>query len=450
MRMADLRTFQFEFQQEQLVSLDKAPAALVVAASALTLVLGTLSLGSNSPDVAGAPALLLVALSLAFLLVANYRATRRWDREGIVLLSLSLVAALFLLAMPEWFYGYELNAIIHRSFFTVVLLLGLGTASLSYSTYHLLGATPTARDVSRYPIILLPVALAVVAYTMILWKVFEDGISGFELDALTTAYSPSATDIDEPGMRNHILGTLLLVGMTLAIATPIGIGAGVYRSEYPGWTARLIGFSSTMLRAMSVMIIGVVAFSLVQGVDGRAAGDPLSDLIRGYFHDEQGFIRFGRGSFLLAATFIAMLVIPVIARATEEGLQSVPKEVREGSMALGATPGHNLVNILFPWAFPVVLTGILVAAAESAGSTAVLLFIAGTGEHGVGPLNEVTSLDAMIFHTRYGSTDGFQEVMRQYQFTAALLLLLLTLGLTCTALYVKARARRRYQGFYAS
>jgi ABC-type phosphate transport system permease subunit len=87
---------------------------------------------------------------------------------------------------------------------------------------------------------------------------------------------------------------------------------------------------------------------------------------------------------------------------------------------------------------------VLLGAAEVAGSVAVLLLIAGTGEHGVGPLKEPTSLSFVIFEARYGPR-AFQLSMAKYQFTAALLLVAITLSLTVCALYVKSRLGKRYR-----
>lgn len=452
MRVADVRKVRFEFLQERLIAADKIAPGAAVTVSCLTLAFGFLALARNSFDAVAVPTLALQSLALAALMVQNQRRRGAIERETAVLLGITVISMLFLLVLPEWLYGRQFNAIVHRSLFSSAMMMAAGAFGLSHSIYHLLGATPTARDVAQYPLLILPVALVMVAYVMVLGRVIDKGAGNLSVHTVTTAYDQNLVDanfVREAGLRNHILGTFLLLGMTIGIALPIGVGAGLYMSEYPGWTARLIGFSATMLRAISVFIIGAAALNMVQLAQDRTPGDPISDVIRGYYHDDQGFIHASQGSFLLAACFLAILVIPVIARATEEGFQSVPREIREGSMALGATDGHGLLNIYLPWALPIILTGTLIAAAEAAGSTAVLLFISGTGENGVGPLKETASLDFLVFQTRYGP-QGFVEVMRQYQYTAALLLLMITLSFTALALYVKARARRRYRGIYAS
>jgi phosphate transport system permease protein len=219
----------------------------------------------------------------------------------------------------------------------------------------------------------------------------------------------------------------------------------MYVAENEGWLSRLIAFCTTMLRAISVFVLGVAAFSLVDFAEGYAVGNPISDFIRGYYTDPNGVKHPSEGSFLLAAVFLSLLAIPVVARATEEGFRSVPVDIREGSVALGATQGHGFLRILLPWALPSVITGLLIGAAEVAGSVAVILFIAGSGKNGIGPFNETTSLSYLIFDVKYGPQQ-VQDLLAKYQFTAALILVFLTLTLTVVALFIKNRFARRYQG----
>ena len=140
-----------------------------------------------------------------------------------------------------------------------------------------------------------------------------------------------------------------------------------------------------------------------------------------------------------------MLVMPVIARLTEEGLRSVPREIREGSVALGATDGYGLRRILLRWAAPNILTALILAGAEAAGGLAIIMFVAGVGQNGIGPFNGVTTLDYAVFATKYGPRVYFDS-MKQYQFTAALLLLILTVGLTLVAMALQRRFVARYRG----
>lgn len=429
-----------------------------LAASVVGLAVGGGALFANGADAYAVPAAGLTGLSMLAALIDQRRRTGRADRGGSLLVGLGLAVLVVLALLPEYLYGWQVNGVIHRSALSGPLLLLLSALTLSYALRRLLGGTPTAQDLSLYPLIALPVVLALVAYGLLLGAVIVRGAGGLSVDVLTTAWGQlqvgaagSESFAYQTGLRNHILGTLLLMAMTCAISFLPGVGVGVFLSEYPGRMARVVGFSTTMLRAMSVFIIGVTALGFVGLATDLPPASLLSQLIRGSFSLQPGGItQAGSGSFLTASLFLSLLVIPIIAKLTEEGLRSVPREIREGSVASGATDSYGLRRILLPWAAPNIITGLLLGAAEAAGSLAIILFIAGNGEYGLGPLSSVTTLDYALFSTRFGSqpflqTMGYRAPI-DYAYTAALLLLIITLGLTVVAMVVRRRFARRYRG----
>ena len=378
---------------------------------------------------------------------------------------LALAGTFFLWWWPEYLYGHEINGIVHRSLFMSVLMLGIGLPGMCNALFWVLGGQPSDWDTSRYPIVIFPVALVLFIYGAMLWHVLSEGFSGLSWNLITTAYvRPTAdtgtlaqcieTGVFEPGcghagLRNYILGTLLLVAMTGAFAAPIGIGAGICMAEYGGWVSTIVGFCTQMLRAISVFILGVLAFSIADWSANYPPGDIRSDLFRGFHIEELGVQSAklaGHGSFLTAALVLALLVIPVIARSTEEGFRSIPRDIREGSTAMGATDGHAFLFLLMPWAIPNIITGLVLGCAEAAGSVAILLFIAGAGDFGVGPLREATSLGFMIYFADRGYDTPYINLMEQYRFTAALLLLFITFGLSILAVVLKQKFGARYRG----
>jgi ABC-type phosphate transport system permease subunit len=425
------------------------PALILIVGLAGTIV-GTLALSLDSLEAMRLP--LMGALAGSLLLFATQLRLRQhqWDLEVVALGIAALLGTGVLALLPEYMYGGEINAIVHRSLFTAIILLTIAPAAGCTALYHLLGSTPSARDVSRYPLVILPILIVLVLYGAILLRLVQEGLPGLSWQVITHQYVTQLGANGQAGLRSHILGTLLLICMTCAIALPIGIGTGWYIAEYGGRLAHVIGFSASMLRAMSVFILALSAFNLTTlsrdhpTQDGLPFPTLLSDLVRGSYQTG-GFKHAGNGSFLLVSVFLALLVIPVIARATEEGLRSLPHEIREGSHALGATDGHTFLHILLPWALPNIVTGLLLGAAEAAGGVTVLLFVAGTGERGVGPLHEVTSLGFLIFQSVRGPKT-FTNVMGEYQFTAALLLLCITFALTIAALFMRQRFGKRYRG----
>jgi ABC-type phosphate transport system permease subunit len=235
--------------------------------------------------------------------------------------------------------------------------------------------------------------------------------------------------------------------MTFSLAALPGIGAGVFMAEYPGRIASMISMSLQMLRAISLFVIGAAAYSIVQGMNGTSGSDLVSEIVRGVSVDPGGLATPQRGSFILVSGLVALIVCPVIAKMTEEGLRSVPRELREASVALGVSDGFGLRRVLLPWAAPNILTGLLIAAAETSGSLAIVMFFAGSGETGVGPLNGTTTLDFAIFASHWGGAGNFfSTAMNPYQMTAALLLVVLALGMTVLSMLMQQRVARRSRG----
>lgn len=440
--------------------------AAPLAAAILGLIVGLAALFVDEADAGAVPAAGLISLGLVGALVGQQRRLGSWDRTGLRLVVFAIAVMALLLIVPEYVYGSQLNGIIHRSAFSGPLLVLLAVVTSSYGLRRLLGGSPTAEDISLYPVIAVPVALALVAYGLLLGRVLAAGATQVSLQLVTTAWAqvnhPTGFQVlgafYELGFWNQILGTLQLIAMTLLISILPGVGAGLFMAEYPGRLASVIGFSTTMLRAISVFLIGIAALSFVGLAAGLDASSLLSQLIRGSFSLTTGGIaQAGSGSFLTASLFLSLLVIPVIARLTEDGLRSAPREIREGSVALGATEGYGQRRILLPWAGPNIVTGLLLGAAEAAGSLAVILFIAGTGQYGVSPTGVVSTLDYAVFATRYGpqpyvntmGSHAIQFGLIDYTYAAAFLLLLITLGLTVVAMLLRRRFAQRYRGSLA-
>jgi phosphate transport system permease protein len=427
------------------VNRERAIPGLAFVVALTGVLVGFLSLTLNSLEAFPVPFLAAHCFALLLLYVYACGAGRERDTEILLLLVFSMGCAVALRAMPEYLYGFQVNGIVHRSFFSAILLLCATLPGARSSLYYLLGATPSAGDISRYPLLLFPVLLALVAYALLLERLVAMGLPHLDWAVVSAPYQSffSGDDfIRHAGMRNHILGTFLLIALTSLISVPIGVGVGVFLNEYPlRGLSQVVRLSTTVLRSMSVFILGITAFSLV----AYSRGTFLSDIFSGYYYDIAGQRHTANGSFFTAALILSLLVIPVVARATEDGCRSVPTEVREGSLALGASDGYGLVRVILPWALPNIVTALLLGCAEAAGSVAVLMFIARTGEYGMNPFGEVTSLSYLIFDSQYGLPE-LTDLMRPYQFSAALVLLTVTTGLTAVSLVIKRSFAERYRG----
>jgi phosphate transport system permease protein len=151
-------------------------------------------------------------------------------------------------------------------------------------------------------------------------------------------------------MANAIVGTLMLSSLGAVMAVPIGIMSGVYMSEYAGTRlASAVRFAADTLNGVPSIVVGVFAYSIA-------------------------VLPFKQFSMMAGAVALGTMMIPIIARNTEELLKLVPHTLREGALALGATRGRAIRTVVLPAALPGILTGVILALARIAGETAPLLF----------------------------------------------------------------------------
>ena len=219
--------------------------------SSLALILGCLSLAMTSLDSYPVPLLFL----LAIVLFSLFFATRLFHKESkgaiIIFAVLALVSAIIINSLPEYLQGLNINGIVHRSIISAILLLITSVPAICFSLYYILGATPRAYDLSRYPIILFPIILILSAYLLIIIRVIANGAPQLSWSILITPFKNQSwssevwqngwpiwvtNTADQIGMRNHILGTFLLMGLTSAISLPIGMGVGIFVHQYAGKT----------------------------------------------------------------------------------------------------------------------------------------------------------------------------------------------------------------------
>lgn len=176
------------------------------------------------------------------------------------------------------------------------------------------------------------------------------------------------------GMANAILGSAKLLLAASLFGVPIGFLGGIYLAEFSGSaTASVVRYSADLLNGVPSIVIGIFAYSMV-------------------------VLPFKHFSTLAGAFALGLMMIPITLRSTEEFLRSVPRNLREGAMALGASKTKTIASVIVPAAYRGILTAILLALARVAGETAPLLFTAfGNRFWTHGWLQPTASLPVMIF-----------------------------------------------------
>jgi phosphate transport system permease protein len=253
----------------------------------------------------------------------------------------------------------------------------------------------------------------------------------------------------EGGVFPAIFGTVLMVFIMSLVVAPFGVLAAFYLREY----ARQGPFVSAVRVAVN-NLAGVP--SIVFGVFGLgffvyAVGGSIDRL---FYREALPTPTFGTGGILWASLTLALLTVPVVIVATEEGLAAVPRTTREGSLALGATKLETTLRVVLPAVLPSILTGLILAMARAAGEVAPLMI---TGVVKLAPALAVDGLPPFLhlerkfMHLGFHIYDvGFQspnvDAARPMVFATTLLLLGIVLILNVFAIGLRNRLRRRYAG----
>ena len=193
--------------------------------------------------------------------------------------------------------------------------------------------------------------MAIVPLFIILSYLFTKGLSSLRLQVFTELPPPPL--VEGGGFGNAILGTVIMVGIGGLISVPIGIMAAIYLSEFGKGSklAEWIRFATNVLSGVPSIIIGVFAYSAIVLTTKQYSA--------------------WAGGFALA-----ILMLPIIVRTTDEALKLVPQEVRQASIGVGANDYQTVLQVVLPAAIPAIITGVTLAVARAAGETAPLLFTA--------------------------------------------------------------------------
>ena len=252
----------------------------------------------------------------------------------------------------------------------------------------------------------------------------------------------------EGGIFPAIFGTVMMTLIMAVIVTPFGVLAAVYLREYArqGPVTRLIRIAVNNLAGVPAIVYGVFGLGFFVYV----LGGSLDQL---FFPEALPAPTFGTPGLLWASLTLALLAVPVVIVATEEGLARIPLSLREGSLALGATKAETLWKIVLPMASPAMMTGLILAVARAAGEVAPLMLVGVVKLAPSLPLDgnyPYLHLDQKIMHLGFHIYDvGFQspnvEAARPLVYATALLLVLVIALLNLSAVTIRNRLREKYK-----
>jgi phosphate transport system permease protein len=263
-------------------------------------------------------------------------------------------------------------------------------------------------------------AIAVLSLTMLLVDAFLDGHSRLDV-ALFTNYT-SQVFPDRAGARAAILGSAWVIGTTALLAIPLGIAAGLYLEEFADrrrWYNKVIEVNISNLAAVPAIVYGLLTagFALAIGLERRIV--------------------------LTGAIALALLILPVIIISTRESVRAVPQEIRQGSLALGATALTTVFRQTLPAAIPGIATGSILALSRAFGEAAPLLLLGGLVFVNYDPnglMSGFTTMPIQIYNWSSQSQEAFHHVA-----SAAIIVMLgLLLMMNAIAIVIRNRYQSRW------
>ena len=252
----------------------------------------------------------------------------------------------------------------------------------------------------------------------------------------------------EGGIFPAIFGTVMMVIIMSILVTPFGVVAAVYLREYAkqGAVTRVIRIAVNNLAGVPSIVYGV--FGL--GFFVYFLGGHMDEL---FFQEALPAPTFGTPGLMWASITLALLTLPVVIVATEEGLSRIPSAVREGSLALGATKAETLWRVVLPMSSPAMMTGLILAVARAAGEVAPLMLVGVVKLAPSLPLDgnyPFLHLDQKFMHLGFHIYDvGFQspnvEAARPLVYATALLLVIVIAVLNLSAVSIRNHLREKYK-----
>ncbi len=261
----------------------------------------------------------------------------------------------------------------------------------------------------------LMLAIALVPLVSLLWTLCANGAGAITPRFLTSTAAPVG---EGGGIAHAIAGSLSLLALASCIAVPLGLANGIYLARrtptHVAWFTRLL---LDVMSGIPAIIAGVFIYTIVVRKSGPSLG--------------VGF------SMLAGALALAMIMLPIFARTSEEAIRAIPRTIEEAGLALGLPRRRVILRVILRAAIPAILSGLFLSLARVSGEAAPLLFTAfGSNEFPGSPLKPVSSLPQLLFDY---ARQPFEELVQQ-AWGAALVLVALILAIrTATFVYLRWR-----------
>lgn len=265
-------------------------------------------------------------------------------------------------------------------------------------------------------IAILSALVAVLLLALVLGTVLFKGISQIDAAFFTR---PAALFGEKGGIADALVGSALIVGIAMLLAVPTAILVAIYIAEYAGPTAAsILRVMLDVLNGVPAIIVGIFIYGLLVVGNGQSA--------------------------IYGAMALAILMIPMVARATQEVLELVPRHLREASLALGIPRWRTVYSIVLPTAIGGILTGVVIAVARVAGETAPLLFTSSITQNTISldVHNALATLPVRIFTLSESPSPDDQAAA----WAAALVLIAFVLLMNILAKAFAGRKRRSLEG----
>ncbi len=367
--------------------------------------------------------ILLSLLSIFLIIQCLYYFFKNNMRKKLIpMIIFTIIVIIIAILLPSFPSKYDLRdmdvtASILKFFIVSVINIVIGIFGVSYSLKPMYNFTSKSKQYSAYFVLILSIILILIPLIIIVGNIVYNGAGGVTWEFLTQDVRSFG---EEGGAFKALMGTLCLIAGVTIIALPLGISAAVYLTEYAkeGIIVRIIRITVDILQGVPSIVFGLFGLALLVPIFGIS-------LINGII-------------------ILSFLTLPIVIRASEEAILSVPKSIREGSYALGATKWQTIRRVVLPPAIPGIITGGVLGLGRAAGETAPIMFVACVWIGAPFPPDLFAPIQALPYHLlsliyKIGAWDVDQNA-----WATAFILIGIVLGINAFSIIIRERYRVQF------